>query len=165
MKYRFERAGKIVDIDVVESPDGYVLYGPDRRPQPVRLRARADGSQLAITPWGDVELVSARRGSEIFAHLGASRVSARVERSRPNGAGSLGGASAGEVRAPMAGKLLRLDVRVGDRVRAAQPLAVIEAMKMENEMTAPFDGVVVEVGAAAPSTLDKGALIVKLSPA
>lgn len=165
MKYRFERAGQIIDIDVVENADGYVLYGPDRQPQPVRLRARADGSQLAITPWGEFELVSARRGSEVFAHIGESRMTARVERARPNGAGSVGGASAGEVRAPMAGKLLRLDVRVGDRVRTAQPLAVIEAMKMENELTAPFDGVVVEVGAAAPSALDKGALIVKLSPA
>lgn len=165
MKYRFESAGRTIEIDVVESGDGYVLYGPDRQPQLVQLRSRADGSHHASTPWGEIELVSARRGAEVFAHVGGRRLAARVERVRPNGAGSLSAATAGEVRAPMAGKLLRLDVRVGDRVRAAQPLAVIEAMKMENELTAPFEGLVIEVGAAAPSTLEKGALIVRLAPA
>jgi hypothetical protein len=35
---------------------------------------------------------------------------------------------------------------------------------METELTAPLDGVVVEIGPPPPSTLDKGALIVKLTP-
>jgi biotin carboxyl carrier protein len=164
MKYRFERAGETIEIDVLETTDGYVLYGPDRKPQRVQLSTRADGSQLAITPWGDVQLQSARRGADVFAHIGARRVSARVERVRSSGASASGAASAGLVRAPMAGKLLRLDVRVGDQVKAGQPLAVIEAMKMENELFAPVDGVVLEVGPAPPTTLDKGALIVRLTP-
>jgi biotin carboxyl carrier protein len=37
-------------------------------------------------------------------------------------------------------------------------------MKMENELVAPLDGVVVEVPVTAPSTVDKGALIVRLEP-
>ncbi len=164
MKYRFESAGQTLELDVVETAGGYVIYGPDKQPRLVRIVTRADGSQVASGDWGELELVSARRGAEIFAHAGGRRLAARVERARPSGAGSAGGAGLGEIRAPMAGKLLRLDVRVGDRVLAGQPLAVIEAMKMENELTAPIDGVVVEVGPAPPSALDKGALIVKLAP-
>ena len=164
MKYRFERDGETVEIDVMEGPDGYVLYGPDRKPRRVQLTTRADGSQVAITPWGEFELVSARRGPELFARVGTRRLSARIERVRPSGHGAAAGSGAGQVRAPMAGKLLRLDVRVGDRVKQNQPLAVIEAMKMENELLSPLDGVVVEVGPAPPITLEKGALIVKLAP-
>ena len=54
--------------------------------------------------------------------------------------------------------------RVGDTVKAGQTLAVIEAMKMENELVAPLAGVVVEVAVTAPSPIDKGALIARLEP-
>jgi biotin carboxyl carrier protein len=64
----------------------------------------------------------------------------------------------------MAGKLLRLDVRVGDAVKAGQTLAVIEAMKMENELVAPLAGVVVELGQSAPSAVEKGALLARIEP-
>jgi biotin carboxyl carrier protein len=64
----------------------------------------------------------------------------------------------------MTGKLLRVSVKVGDVVQASQPVAVIEAMKMENELLAPLAGVVVEVGADAPGTVEKGALVVRVEP-
>jgi biotin carboxyl carrier protein len=164
MKYRLERAGTTFEIDVQQTVDGYVLRGPDGLPQPIRLSSRADGSQLAITPWGDILLYSARRGAEVWAEFGGRRLSARVERSRPNALGGGNGAGLGAVRAPMAGKLLRLSVKVGDVVEASQPVAVIEAMKMENELLAPISGVVVEVGAQAPSAIEKGSLVVRLEP-
>ena len=65
----------------------------------------------------------------------------------------------------MAGKLLRVDAVLGARLKAGQAVAVIEAMKMENELLAPLDGVVVEVAATAPSTIEKGTLIARLEPA
>ncbi|HYP88499.1 MAG TPA: acetyl-CoA carboxylase biotin carboxyl carrier protein subunit [Polyangiaceae bacterium] len=164
MKYRFERSGSSYDIDVKPTAGGYVLQGPDGEPQPIALRTRADGTQHAITPWGDIELTSARRGAELWAHAAGRRLSARVERVRASAAGAAGAQAAGLLRAPMAGKLLRLDVRVGDELRAGQAVAVIEAMKMENELVAPCDGVVAEVGPAAPSAVEKGALIVRLEP-
>lgn len=163
MRYRLERDGKSYDIDVVPSGDGYVVRGPDAEPRLVRFVTRADGSQRASTPWGEIELVSARRGGELWAHVEGQRLSARVERARPAGVNGASAGGAGELRAPMAGKLLRLDVKVGDALEAGQPVAVIEAMKMENELVAPLSGVVIEVGPAAPSAIDKGALIVRLA--
>lgn len=165
MKYRLERANQVVDIDVELTDGGYVLRGPDGKPQLVQLQARADGSQHAITPWGEFELTSARRGAEVWADLQGRRLTARVERVRPSSGAASNGGAAGAVRAPMAGKLLRLDARLGDAVKAGQTLAVIEAMKMENELVAPLDGVVVELGQAAPSAVDKGALIARIEPA
>lgn len=56
---------------------------------------------------------------------------------------TIGGAST--VTAPMPGKLLKLLVGSGDSVSAGQPLAIIEAMKMEHTLNAPFDGKVDQV--------------------
>lgn len=164
MKYRIERAGKVLEIDVELTPQGFVLRGSDGQARLVQLSARADGSQRAITAWGEFEVKSARRGAETWADVAGRRLSARVERARPTGSAAVNGGGEGAVVAPMAGKLLRVDVRVGDPVKAGQTLAVIEAMKMENELVAPLDGVVVEVAATAPSPIDKGALIARLEP-
>ena len=163
MKYRLQRAGKVYEIDVEVTPQGYLLRGLDGEARLLQLSLRADGSQHAITPWGDIEIVSARRGGELWAKLGARRVFAEVERVRP-AAGAGGGSSAGSVLAPMTGKLLRVEVQVGQVVKAGQALAVIEAMKMENELTAPLDGVVTEIAATLTGTVEKGTLIVRLEP-
>jgi biotin carboxyl carrier protein len=165
MKYRLERAGQIFEIDVDITPQGYVLRGPNRQPRLIQLQTRADGSQHAITPWGDIEVRSARRGADVWADVPGRRLTARVERARPAAGGASNSGAAGALRAPMAGKLLRLDARLGDTVKAGQTLAVIEAMKMENELVAPLDGVVVELAQGAPSTVDKGALIARIEPA
>jgi biotin carboxyl carrier protein len=164
MKYRVESAGKVFEVDVELTSAGCVLRGPDGQAQLVKLQTRPDGSQRAITPWGEFELKSARRGAEVWADLPGRRLSGRAERARPSGSGVGASGAAGAVLAPMAGKLLRLDARLGDVVKAGQTLAVIEAMKMENELTAPLDGVIVELGPEAPSALDKGALVARIEP-
>jgi biotin carboxyl carrier protein len=164
MKYRVERAGKVMEVDVELTPEGYMVRGPDGQPRLLQLCDRADGSQRAVTPWGELEVVSARRGPETWADIAGRRLSARVERARPAGGSAVNGGGAGALVAPMAGKLLRVDARVGEAVKAGQTLAVIEAMKMENELVAPLDGVVVEVAATAPSAIEKGALIARLEP-
>lgn len=165
MKYRVELAGQQHEVDVELTSAGYVVRGKGGQPQPIRIEQRSDGSRHAITPWGDVELVRVRRGSELWADIDGRRLSANVTRVRASGAGSAVGASAGAVRAPMPGKLLALRVKVGDSVRAGQPLAVIEAMKMENEIVAPLTGVVRAVAVTAPATVEKGALLLELDPA
>ena len=57
-------------------------------------------------------------------------------------------AAAGEVIAPMPGKILAVNVEVGDRVQYQDVLCTLEAMKMENEIMAPGEGVVKEVKAS-----------------
>ena len=164
MKYRVEQAGKSIELDVEAVAGGYVVRGPDGVAHPIELEHHPDGTQRAITPWGSFSVQSARRGGEVWAQTSGRRLGARVERARPNGSGTANAAGAGAVRAPMAGKLLRIDVKPGDSVRAGQAVAVIEAMKMENELAAPFAGTITEVLASAPSAIDKGALIVRLEP-
>ena len=64
--------------------------------------------------------------------------------------------------APMPGLLVRLDVGVGDRVEAGQPLAVVEAMKMENILRAGKSGRVKAVEARAGESLAVDQVILEL---
>lgn len=51
----------------------------------------------------------------------------------------------GDLRAPMAGKIIRVFVQPGDHVRVGDILFILESMKMEQQVTAPLDGVVERV--------------------
>jgi len=67
------------------------------------------------------------------------------------------------VRAPMHGKVLAILVEKGEAVQHGQRVAIIEAMKMEHALTAPFDGVVDEVAVALGAQVTEGAVLVKLT--
>lgn len=73
------------------------------------------------------------------------------------------GPASGSLRAPMPGLVARVAVAVGERVTAKQPLVVLEAMKMENQLDAPIAGVVDEVRVAPGDTVEKGAVLVTIS--
>jgi biotin carboxyl carrier protein len=64
----------------------------------------------------------------------------------------------------MHGRVLEVLVAAGDRVEGGQRLAVIEAMKMEHTLRAPFAGVVTEVPVAAGAQVVEGAEIVVIAP-
>jgi biotin carboxyl carrier protein len=59
----------------------------------------------------------------------------------------------------MPGKVVRVPVAVGDIVRARQPVVVVEAMKMENELRASRDGTVAEIHVREGMSVDAGALL------
>jgi glutaconyl-CoA/methylmalonyl-CoA decarboxylase subunit gamma len=64
------------------------------------------------------------------------------------------------VVAAMPGRVVRVLVSAGDRVADGQPVAVVEAMKMENELRAAKDGVVREVRVQPGAAIDTGAVVV-----
>jgi biotin carboxyl carrier protein len=69
------------------------------------------------------------------------------------------GAAPQRLAASMPGKVVRVLVKTGDMVHARQPLVVVEAMKMENEMRAGRDGTVAEVHAREGHSVEAGALL------
>ena len=74
----------------------------------------------------------------------------------------LPGGSENVVTAPMPGKVLRVLVSEGQRVKIGQGLVVLEAMKMENEIPAPRDGVVKKIYVKEGDTVDTGQPLVEL---
>ena len=67
-----------------------------------------------------------------------------------------------EVHAPMPGLVLRVLVEPGDEVAEGQGVVVLEAMKMENELTAPAAGTVAAVHVAAGDAVAKNDLLVEV---
>ena len=72
------------------------------------------------------------------------------------------GEAAGQLTAPMPGKVLSFAVKVGDDVKAGQAVAVMEAMKMEHTLHAPADGVVAELLYAPGDQVTEGAELLRL---
>lgn len=67
-----------------------------------------------------------------------------------------------KVTAPMPGNILDVMVKVGDQVSEHQPLVILEAMKMENEIVAPKAGVITSIGVTKGSPIDVGDVIVTI---
>lgn len=66
------------------------------------------------------------------------------------------------ILAPIAGKVLDFKVNVGDRVKKGQVVAVIEAMKLENEIVSSFDGVVKEIRASKGANVENKSVLIVL---
>ena len=65
----------------------------------------------------------------------------------------------------MPGRVLDVRTTVGDMVAAGQTLLVLEAMKMEHHMTAPFNGTVTEVHVATDDQVENGTVLMVVAPA
>jgi biotin carboxyl carrier protein len=63
------------------------------------------------------------------------------------------------IKSPMPGKILRYLVKEGQTVTAGQGLVVVEAMKMENELQSPKDGVVMTISCTEGTAVDGGTLL------
>ena len=78
--------------------------------------------------------------------------------------GHHGAASDGSILSPMPGRIIAVEVSEGQAVTKGQKLLTLEAMKMEHSLTAPFDGVVVELKATAGAQVQVEALLVRIQP-
>jgi 3-methylcrotonyl-CoA carboxylase alpha subunit len=74
-----------------------------------------------------------------------------------------GAGAGGRLTAPMPGKVIAFMTKTGDAVKAGQPLAVMEAMKMEHTLAAPRDGVVAELLFAVGDQVSEGAELLRLA--
>jgi acetyl-CoA/propionyl-CoA carboxylase biotin carboxyl carrier protein len=88
----------------------------------------------------------------------------RLYRHRPS-EGNAAGAGAGRVASPLAGTLVRVEVTPGQEVERGTLLAVVEAMKMETPLRAPFQGKVIEVRIAVGNAVSAGEDVIILEPA
>lgn len=68
------------------------------------------------------------------------------------------------VESEMPGKVVKISSPAGTKVAEGQGVMILEAMKMENEIKSPIEGVVIELGVAEGQTVESGALLFVVAP-
>jgi len=63
------------------------------------------------------------------------------------------------IEVPITGKIINVNVKVGDMVKEGDVLCLLESMKMENPILAPLDGAITQVGIAAEQTVQPGEIV------
>jgi glutaconyl-CoA/methylmalonyl-CoA decarboxylase subunit gamma len=108
-----------------------------------------------------------RRRTGIAASIGAGEVVLQVEdalhRRLASAAGPRTAAKGDTIRAPIAGKVVKLLVAVGDHVGPGTAVIVLEAMKMENELVAERGGTVAAIHKQAGQAVDTGDLLIEIT--
>jgi biotin carboxyl carrier protein len=166
MQYEIEIGGSVRQLSVHRA-DGRFRVTLDGREVPVdAARVGPDTWSLLVDGVSHEVTVSATGPAGAFlVGIGplpiALSLNGRRRWGRKEESGTGGGA--GRVVAPMPGKIVKVLVKPGDRVAARQPLIVIEAMKMENELRAAGAGTVAEIHASEGLAVDAGSLLVVLA--
>jgi len=175
VQYEVEVGGRRLQVVVTRSGDGFAVAvdGRTRQVDAARIDAHTlsllvdarDGLQAvpsAKAPSHEVSVAADPISGQLAVHVGATAVAVTLNgRRRWGRKEDSAGSSTGPQRlvAPMPGKVVRVLVKAGDQVTARQPVVVVEAMKMENELRASRGGTVAEVLVPEGMSVDAGALL------
>ena len=118
-----------------------------------------------VTYTVEVEEVGATASAPVAAApVAAAPVAApAAPKAAPAAPKASGAAGAVIVKAPMPGNIMKVNCKVGASVKKGDVLMVLEAMKMENDICAPQDGVVASVEVAQGASVETDALLVTLN--
>jgi len=148
-------------------PDGRFRVTIDGQSHEVDGRAVRPGTWSIMLGGKSYVVDLDKRRAGIAASVGASEATLQVEDAlhrRLAAAAQPRGAARGEtLRAPIAGKVVKVLVAVGDEVAPGTSVIVLEAMKMENEIVAERGGKVTTVNKQAGQAVDTGDLLVELT--
>jgi 3-methylcrotonyl-CoA carboxylase alpha subunit len=115
-------------------------------------RFKKKRSLASTYPGSGEEIIVTERGQDyLFATV-------------PPSATGQASAADGAILAPMPGKVIAVDVTEGQSVKEGERLMVLEAMKMEHALTAPFDGTVTELAASAGGQVQVEAVLCVIEP-
>jgi biotin carboxyl carrier protein len=161
----FSDSKEPLEIDVKELPSGMLEVSSGGKKIDVdvafvegSLSLRVDGHVVDLTTEGtppDLGVIAS-------GHRSYVRVESDRQRAAAAAAKHTGGSDDALVRSPMPGRIVRVLVSSGDEVQIGQPLVVIEAMKMENELKSKRAGKVVEVHVAQGATVEGNAKLLRL---
>jgi acetyl-CoA/propionyl-CoA carboxylase biotin carboxyl carrier protein len=121
----------------LKQSDGAAASSDGSQSRPIRLVVEVDGHRVPVSVWGDEKRTAPS----------------------PPAASTRGHVSTGAaemIASPMQGTILRVLVETGQRVEAGTTICILEAMKMENHITASHDGTVTEVAVSDGDVVETG---------
>jgi 3-methylcrotonyl-CoA carboxylase alpha subunit len=163
--------------DPWDAQDGFRLVGEaretiefrvDDRRMPVEithhrsghLTLKVDGEEVSATAHAQATAIRLSSGEIAVMESGHTWLFAVAD---PFAVADSAVASSDRIRAPMPGKIVRVLVNAKDKVKRGQPLAILEAMKMEHTLTAPADAVVDAVDVAPGDQVQEGAIVLRFA--
>ena len=123
---------------------------------------KADGTAIDLQYAGQRAFVNVYRKGEV-AHIHTAQGATQIIAIDLLAHAGETHAEGGRLTAPMPGKVVSFAVKAGDTVKKGQPLAVLDAMKMEHTIAAPVDGTVAELLYAPGDQVVEGAELLKLT--
>ena len=170
MRYEVEIDGRLRQVSVRRA-NGRFLVAVDGRERTVDA-ARVDAHTWSLlieqedgrrVSSHEVSIIPERASDRFAVQVGSTPVTVSLNGGRRWGRKDTGGQPGSgpqRIVASMSGKVVRVLVKPGEAVDARQPLVVIEAMKMENELGATHAGTVAEIKVRDGQSVDAGALLV-----
>ncbi len=163
MKY-FVKIGER-ELEVELGPEGILVEGERIGADLVEMDG-TDVHSLLLGPASHRVLASRNGAEEWNLHLRGYRFLARVVDERTRAIRAMAGASEGPkgpgaLRAPMPGLVVKVEVGVGDEVRAGQGLVIVEAMKMENELKSEGEGRIARILVQPGQPVEKDQVLVE----
>ena len=161
MKLHATIAESQIEIELHEQ-GSHVLVVVDGRKYDVDVRILRDNHYLMISNAQVFDCVVEGRpesGSTLDVIVGTDRHAIKItDPKRLRGALAFGahGDGAARIIAPMPGKVVRVLVEVGESIEAGAGIAVVEAMKMQNELKSPKRGTVLTINAEVGATVNGG---------
>jgi biotin carboxyl carrier protein len=153
-------------VEVIEQADGALAVRVDGAPVPVDVASAGERFEVRVGARVlDLSIGATAGGHEAFVRGRHTPLLVENERARGLDAGRASAAARSQgaiVRSPMPGRVVRMLVAVGQTVEAGQGVAVLEAMKMENEVRTRDAGRVLEVHAAPGAAVEANAKLVTL---
>lgn len=138
--------------------DGSMIVGVNEEKLQVRLMPLADDSFTAIVGVRRETVRIYQKNQTIFVHdrRGIHALTAIPYLAYISAVAEI----SGELRTPMMGMILKVNVTVGDKVKAGDVAAVMESMKMELRIVSETDGVVTAVNCRAGETVERNVVVV-----
>ena len=174
MRFRFEVDGRLHAVDVERAGGAWIVtlggrrwsaqMHPSGRGWSLLLAADPSAGGPVVARSFDVRLgwPGSDRADVVVDGVPIAVVVSQVLAARRASGAADHRAGDGAVRAPMAGRVVRVLVSQGQAVTGRQGVIVVEAMKMENELRAPRPGVVKAVHVTAGAPVDAGQMLVEL---
>jgi biotin carboxyl carrier protein len=152
---------------VIDVRDGKIVFGDESPAGKAEVR-RISANEITVTCGGRTSRIHlVGDGDRTFVSVDGREFV--VTEALPGAVGSfdadgLTPEGSLRVRAPMPGKVIKIGVREGEKVRKNQTLAIVEAMKMENEIQTSIDGVVRKVHVSVGDVVDADRILAEIEP-
>ena len=164
MLMRFTIDGEACEIEIARTREGDYAIGSNGEGRRIAIAA-LDGGIIRVKADGLTESVRYHRDDSHLYILrdGAVLTVRDLTRAAPERAAAGGGD--GKLRAALNGRVVAVLVSVGDTVKAGQPVATLEAMKMEHVHVAPVSGIIAELGVTEGEQVTTGHIVAVIDPA